>query len=361
MELAEIDTRACHNDEDTAECSARIEFLPSKIDGVHENIDPCAEGAKIVQGWQGSIRTLIEACIATNDTLGKIEKDRAAADQFIGVLVDGKILSKAEARLGAASPKLSKLRAIGENSSLLLSQDILPRLPAGYSPAYQVVALYKLLNGDEAGRRAKLIEIMDGCDGELSREYLSKATKRAKKSNGDRADLSASDAAESQGASPPSGSDFSLIVLTPAKQDLRLIGEDYSEREVLARCLRVHELVAEEAVAVVAAPVRALPLVVSKLLPLCGFDRISHVLLTKAPSEADVIGSDVIIVAERGRQRLASVPKDLWSRECGHDILSVAAAMMPESKKRLHVFATSPNEGWDSIVGDANWAEEPSV
>ena len=146
------------------------------------------------------------------------------------------------------------------------------------------------------------------------------------------------------------GSNFSLIVLTPSKKDLHLLDEDYSEKDALARCLRVHELVADNAVAIVAVPIRALPVIANKLLPLCGFDRISHVLLAKAPAEADVIANDAIIVAERGGEKLVSVPKDFWPSGDGRDVLSIATEMVPKSENRLHVFAKSSREGWESIT-----------
>jgi hypothetical protein len=115
-------------------------------------------------------------------------------------------------------------------------------------------------------------------------------------------------------------------------------------------------------VAVVLARIADLPTVAETLLPLCGFNTFSYVLLPEKPTRPDVTNIEVIVVAERGRGNLFPIYFDRWPADDGPlDARSIAARLAPTASQRLHVFATDSTEGWTCVVGDDSWADLPTV
>jgi hypothetical protein len=75
----------------------------------HANLDPAAEGSQVAADWHGSVASLIFACVRIRNALLTFGEDRALLDAFLAALVEGHVLLRAEAKLGRAAPKLSKL------------------------------------------------------------------------------------------------------------------------------------------------------------------------------------------------------------------------------------------------------------
>jgi hypothetical protein len=324
--------------------------------------DPAAEAAKILQLMRKSTESVIQACVCVKEAMDKFEGDRGATDKFLDGLVEGQLLTRAEARLGAGSTKIMKLCTIGKNAELLRRPEILRHLQPGYTVMYHAVLLNEALKGKEV----KFIQILEASPGELTREYLIVETKKAKSPT-------RSIPAVPKVGSPDvtkqtmdglikAGQRADLIALTPSDRDLHRLRETYADRQTLARCMRVNELVKDSAVAVVLAQVGDLPRVAEKLLPLCGFSGFLHVLLPQRPTRPDLTDIEVIVVATRGRGDLLQIDFDRWPADDGPlDAPSIAARLAPTATDRLHVFATAITDGWTCVVGDDNWVELPSL
>jgi hypothetical protein len=149
---------------------------------------------------------------------------------------------------------------------------------------------------------------------------------------------------------------YDLILLTPDFRDVRSLKADLTEGEDLPLCLRVHEQVDDDAVAIVVARLVDFPIIATRLLPHCGFDSASRVILAREPIGRDVTDADIVIIADRGRKPF-QLPNDfVWpAKDQSIDAVSIAARLQHDAANRLHLFASSDSEGWNSVIGGKNW------
>jgi hypothetical protein len=275
-------------------------------------------------------------------------------------LVDGSVISLKEARLGLASPKLCKLRAIGANAELLRREEVLRHLDPGYTIIYQVVVLYNELQGDEEARFAQLADILR-TERPLSREALSLRTelaKRAKRPSVQQLPVCRSPAVDSEVSriADFTGKRFDLLLATLSSvSDPRKLACDYGDRPPLA--LRVKGYIAPDAVAVVVAQLADIPTIENRLLPRWGFDRIARVLLVRRPSQPDVSRAEVVVVAVREGWAEDQISIDWLQDDELLDSTRLASRIMPDANNKLHLFATTPSDGWCSMIGDENWSD----
>jgi tRNA (cmo5U34)-methyltransferase len=214
----------------------------------------------VVSGFRAGVHAVIDACLRTAENLERFRDDLTAIDDFLGPLVEGNLISGSEARLGLASPKLSKFRAIGHNAEMLCRERVFRYLPPGYTPIYQVTVLYSVLHGDETQRFEQLVRELDALS-PLSRERLIARTEEIKRAKKGASILpSTSDAGDCRAASDVDpivnhGAHCNLALITPdAQRDLWRLSEDYVAEPEFLRFAR--ELLAEEAVAVSIARLR---------------------------------------------------------------------------------------------------------
>lgn len=349
--LAQVTALA--NDEDRSEDG----LLPGKSIAAEE-------GALVVSGFRAGVQSVIGACVRTWETITRFRDDPSAIDDFLSPLVEGNIISRSEARLGLASPKLSKFRAIGLNAELLRHEQVFQYLPPGYTVIYQVTVLYGVMDGDEAHRFDQLVRELDALS-PLSRERLIARTEEIKRAKKGASTLpSTSDATDSRADSDVDpianlGADYELVLLTPDRQrDLWRLSEDYVAEPEFLRFAR--EILAEEAVAVVIARLADIPIIENKLLPILGFSYVSQLCLVRVPMHADVTGAEVLIVAHRKQTDFTT--NFTWL--AGSEALNAKAVvqrLVPDAGKKLHLFASEEfhqsSDGWLSVVGKANWGQ----
>lgn len=326
------------------------------------------EAAYVVHGIHDSVKSFIAACARTNTAIERFQHDDSAIKKFMSVLVAGRVLSEQEGRAELGSSKLSKLRQIGKHSDMLLRPEVLRLLQSGYSLIYQVTVLFEKLEGDEDAKVAEILRMFVEYE-VLNREDLIKATKLVKRArldapaeNNDLAPMETEFTTYTVPNLIESGQRFDLLFLTPSARDMRLLAEDYPDETILSHCLRLHEVVADNAVALVTARIRDLPIVANRLLPHCGFGRLSNVLLPCEPIQSDLVDAEVFIAAKRGKAVPIFVPERGWLKEyVSQDAVSIADQLTPSSVHKLHVFASAASAGWMSVVGDDCWIEKPSV
>jgi hypothetical protein len=340
--------------------------LADSIAGDPKDADPIQEGRQVASEWHGSVKSLIGACVRIRRVILTWKNDKARIEAFLRALVAGHVLSRAEARLGLAAPKLCKLVKIGQGADLLQRSQIAPFLMPSYTTLYQLIVLYEALPDGEGGQKtAALVRILSACPGEVSREYLIEATRRLKLARNMAKAVNGIPERPSTDTKPfdlmEAGEQFDLLLLTPRKNDLRSLRADYGDGFTLERCLPLLNRIERSAAVVITARITDLPLIENVLLPLTGFPSLSHVLLLLRPTSPDLTQSEVLITAERGQMQLTS-EECAWSDGLGSiDASAIAARLYPDASRRLHVFAPKQVDGWHCLVGDDSWAEMPSV
>jgi hypothetical protein len=346
--------------------------------------DPATEAALVVADFGASVEAGIRACVRVKDAVESFAGDRARLDMFIDGLVQGGVLSAAEAEMGLDSPKLSKLRKAGEHADLLRRPEVFSQLKPGYTILYHTVLLHEVLNGNEEERRNELVRKLQAAGAELSREYLIEQTKLAKLAI-QAAQITQTKGAEQEGPAiatldaaafmlaPILGKTlgsliearhtFDLLMLKPAGVDLTYLGRDYGEVGALASCLPLHQILDEDAVVAIVVRLRDLRLATEVLLPLCGIARLSRVLLPRRPASPDVTDDEVVVAACRGEAQLGATGTDAWVKGEGSiDFASLAARLAPSATRRLELFShDAPPEGWHSIAAGNSWVAMPSV
>lgn len=315
----------------------------------------------VISGFGAGTKHVIHACIAINKAVLRFRNSRDTVDRFIAELVKGFILPASQAHLGLSIPKLSMLGSIGDHGDILLREGICEYLVPHPSTLYEVVLLYKrLLRNVDA--LAKCIALIYERDGELTADAIAREAK-PKKHNTPQSNFSPATTGQPDGQTlGVCGHDFDLLVATPSLSDIRRLSDVYANSTALAECLQIRERIAAKAIAFVAVSVKDFPTIAHVLLPLCGFSRVSRIVLASMPTHPDVSDVAAIILAERGQDNPVPLPSDLWQQPAELvDILTLAARIAPNASNKLHIFAAENSQGWHSLIGDQTWAERPSL
>lgn len=326
--------------------------------------DPVMQAALVAEAWGASVQAVIRTGVLVAEALRAFAADPDRLDAFIIALVEKGVLTSHEARRRRAAPKLVKLRTIGEHEKLLKLPQIARFLAPSYTTMYQLIVLFGELAGDDEGRQKRLLEILEAAPDEVTREFLSDETERLKR--GRKAPVVARRAGAGEDTSAEDGlmlqEQPQLVLITPDTKDERAITTPYATADGLEQHLPFFGQLREtDALALVLVTrVSALPLVADKLLALCGFDcRHARFFLAQPPTSAEIGDASVIVVTDRGGVHLDPPAADTWLDAAGTgDPRTIAARLYPEAASRLHVFARSPAEGWESLVGAENRSEE---
>jgi hypothetical protein len=336
----------------------------------HGTNDAANEGILIVEGLRSGPLATIDAGVKALESTAKFRGNIEAMTAFMGPLVEAKILSPSEARLGPASPKLSRLCKIGEYAHRLRHEQIIRYFLetgcSGHTLIYQTAVLLDQIPDDQ-GDDERIQQLVETLRREQvnTRQGMLRLTKEMK------------DAKRGLGASPPTfvgasadesvsvdgvptihlGRDFDLVLSTPRRSDIRKLREDYYGP--LPRCLRTGETVADDAVMIVVAALSDFPVIENKFLPFCGLESISpRLFLSQSPAGPEVTGAQAIIVAELGSSGRAHLAEIEWlTNDEPIDPLVLAARLVPDAKNKLNLFASAEADGWQSLIGDANWSQ----
>jgi hypothetical protein len=317
--------------------------------------DAALQGALVLSGLRSGTLAVIEAGVRTAETVRRHQHDPESIDVFMATLAEGKLFSDRERKLGLASPKLSKIRSIGDHAPLLRRDEILEHFietgSTGYSVVYPLLVLYRTIQGDDEARFEQLVTLLRAQRPSTRKEF-SDLTQEAKK-----AKVQTNWIPEQGAAFEDGRAQFDLIFARLNNRgDLRRLGDDHADK--LPRCLRIHERVSEDAFAIVVARLADLPIVENKLLPGFGFASISRVFLLRNPHGADVTDEQVVVIATLSGRSVDRLPDFQWLPDDDPvDADTLALRLVPDAKNKLHVFAAAESEGWCAIVGEANWSQ----
>jgi hypothetical protein len=332
--------------------------------------DPAYEGGMVAHEWRSAVvmqyrsaEMLIRACVRIKDALRSFGDDDDRLDVFLAALVEGGVLTQAEAESGSASPKLVKLRKIGERGDLLLDDRVLPFLTPGYSTAYQTTVLCNHLpKADREETIDKLLSTFKAMGPAVTRKGLIGATRDAKVKP-----LADKKVDEKRSNMPPrptmgdviaAGERFNLLAMTLHGEDLRLFTADFPNPDALAEEMPLADLLEQDAAVVVFARIIDLPVIAEKVPLITGVRRISRVILLRQPASSDVTEAQVVVIAERGDVTCA-LPQNCEFL-AATDTSAILAELFPQWTKTLHVFAREQTAGSICLVGDDSWNKETS-
>jgi hypothetical protein len=337
--------------------------------------EAAADGAAVVDGLASGVLATIDACVKTLEATAKFKENVEAITAFLNPLVEAKVLSPNEARLGLASPKLSRLCKIGKYADRLRHEEVvryfLETGCSGHTLIYQFAVLLdetRTNQGEEEGiqqlvatLRREQIETRQGM------LRLTRNMKDAKRSPSSIDPITAEPSRiEPEPGNEPRelnkpvdkdlGRGFDLIMATLQRSHSRKLRENW-EGPLLPRCLWTHKIVAESAVLVVVATLSDLPTIENVLLPYCGFGGVTpRVLLPHLPTNPEVTDARIVVVAECGSGQRARFSEIAWLREDEPiDPFAIADRLAPDAKKRLNLFASTETEGWHSLTDEDNW------
>lgn len=324
-----------------------------------ERNEPEAVARSLLECIGIGIESIIQAGEISHFALSAYLPGSSERSRFFNPLVEAGFLSKSEARAEGQSPKISKLGTIGQYGSVLRTPEIKARLSPGYSTCYAAVQLFKEIETPDP--IATMIDLLKKANGDANREFLGQQVKELKRAKANQAATqrrSVSVPAENLDAGATKKAE--LVYLTPTVKDNKRFLHEYAEPDALSISYRVHELVAEIAVAVCVTELRNYPVVADVILPYSGFKYMKKVYLLERPSSAEVSEAKIAIVATKAHAHELPIINDPWESE-SRDGKALADRLAPDASARLHVFADEPTSGWQCLTSDAAWAEMPSL
>lgn len=329
--------------------------------------EAAADGISVASGLQSGPLSTIDACVQTKQAVNKIPSgDIDSMTAFLGPLVEAGIISASEARLGRQSPKLSKLCKIGECADQLRSKQILDHFSrvglGGYTHLYQAAVLMDQAPDDRRST-ARVEYVANLLQNELVRTRqdmldLTRRLKQAKKGQDEAIDLDSIElaAAESDRSDVAEVSgDFDLVMTALNSKACRNLREPWNHP--LPLCLRVGDMVTDDAVMIVLSKLSDFPTIENYLLPGCGFGSASaRAFLVHTPNSPEVTDATLIVVAQRGSEDRANIAEIGWLLPGeAFDPFALAYRLVPGARSKLNLFASADTEGWHSIIGDENW------
>jgi hypothetical protein len=108
--------------------------------------------------------------------------------------------------------------------------------------------------------------------------------------------------------------------------------------------------------------IQHLAVVVTELLPRCGFAPVRRILARRTINGADLRNAEVFVIADRGDAVLAVRDDAELSEMAGSlEPMEFAEQAYPAAKRRLHVFADSHRPGWVTLAPGNTWIEIPTL
>jgi hypothetical protein len=366
--------------------NAEIDFTAVKTEApVEERLkagNPESYAKRFLKHRAASVGESVTSGVVLVEALAACEGDRDKSKRLLEQLAKAKALSKVEAAQGLSGKKtnvtmISKLRKIAEHAELIRHPRVLPFLQPGYSVLYELGLLYEDL-GSAKDAVEVLHEILVSCEGQVTRKWLGDIRAKLRddgpstqapnpqaesdqgalvgqsdrdqmpETDGELIESSRAQAAAAANPRPP----ITALLATPGWRDASNLGKAYLEQGQ-PTCLSLGNEIGDHAVLFVYAKVGAL-LSIATAIGWWKFKRCSHVYLLSEQESPDVIESDALAIYERGEFRLSRVLADPPAEK--DPVTYVNSLLQGVSGRRVHLFADSATPGWESIIGDMNWA-----
>jgi len=156
--------------------------------------------------------------------------------------------------------------------------------------------------------------------------------------------------------------EFDTLFIDPRHQ-ITMLNEYYVDGPgTLDRCMPLHLVMAPTSAAVISTRIQHLAVVVTELLPRCGFSRIRRMPARRTLSRADLWNWEIIVIAERGGPALAEYDDHEWIELAASvEPIEFAERVHLGAKRRLHAFANSHRPGWTTLPANSTWIEVPTL
>jgi len=317
--------------------------------------DPILAGEQVVSKWRSSASSLLDACELIHEGCSRYGS-KPAFDQFLGVLVEGGVLSAADIRPGVSASKLSMLLAIGANAGWLRQSQMLKQLGDGYSVAYQLTLLHREWADSGADPQVEVEAFLASRSGPITRADIASERKRVKQAN---TAPNTTAAAQASTATLRGNIVADLVLVTPGRGDLATLREKYPDPSAVANHLNLAGMVNERPALLVSAPMKDLASIESRLLPAFGHAKAATILLQRRPDGPNITDAVALMIATSQSMQQASIPAT-WDQEAVSEHV-LAERLFPQAKGRLHLFADRSPDGWTSIPRNQSWVAEPSL
>lgn len=201
----------------------------------------------------------------------------------------------------------------------------------------------------------RLHSIISKSNGPLSRSFLIETRKNLKQ--GRQSALDGGLSARQPTGDVPANSDelvtrgpISLIALSLRGKSVSRLLKGRMDA-ALPACMKIGDQVAEDAMMVIEGRVGDLVAFAAKT-PIWRFKGYQQLYLRTPPEFSNITDLDGIAVCQRGNV-VASDFTD-WARN--DDVATMAEGFFRETTgRRVHLLAEKVREGWETIIGDANW------
>lgn len=317
----------------------------------------------------------VEATVVLADGLKSFKKKPAKLKIFLDGLCDANVLSLDEAKAlteDKSAPKVSKLTKIAEYRDELLDDEIRARLTPGYTCLYEVALLIEEVFKGQQGLDI-VGRILSECDGEITKAWVSDQRKKVRKDAGlgesskeDKAngvaDIDPDDAPSTQAEMPEEPIDthepdvdrakrmVAALLITASNEEVDRFDKELADA-VKSRCVKISGEIDANAVLLIDATAKTL-LSMSAIIGSLGFSRCVQVGLLSEPVDHDLAPSRIMAVFVRGSIELA--PFKHWQIDASSAALA-GRLLEDVSGRRVHLFADAETDGWESVVGEANW------
>jgi hypothetical protein len=110
-----------------------------------EETNPSIIANVVLDHRASSVREDVKSHVAFSTGVNALLDDKEALDKLLAILLDRKILSTDDVRVGLSAPEsyLSMLNKISKYRDVLLDERILRYVSPGYSVLYQLACLYE--------------------------------------------------------------------------------------------------------------------------------------------------------------------------------------------------------------------------
>lgn len=327
-----------------------------------------------------SVSELVESASQACEAIDAARNDPQLLGRVLSKLVEIKMIPAAEAATSDISKMstVSKYRKIDERREVLLHPSIANRICSGITILYELSLLIDNMPGNEVVE--KLSHGLETLDGPLKRKsvlelrerYAPKKPRKKTASKQTENKQLASEAGDAGGSTQGDGQS-SLTVPEPAQaKRLRFLGkpitamlwtpegDDISRllREVadgkIPTCLEYMDEMETDSALVLRGNLCPLLSLVTVMQSQTRLGIWAKACIEVQPSSPDISNSVVLLVLARGNIKLAPMTRK-WGTEI--DAASAASKMLlAVTGRKVHLFASKQTEGWESVLGDANWA-----
>lgn len=345
-----------------------------------KNETPAQLVQSFVEHRSAGVTSVVESTLAYSKGLTSFQDDAEKLAEFLQALHEAKVLTADEVKSGL-SPKsdsaASKMKKISEYADVIRDARIVPLLSPGYSVLYELALLFQELERRQEGIDDLRVRLLTS-NGPVSRSWLKSqrvklegkpAAADQKAVQADLPKVNPSDAPSiqptvtadkdaelkvAQGIEPAAEVDktpVAAVLMTVNSKDVSRLDKALQDNVEL-KCLTLRKQIDDRSVLIVHAKATTL-MSMQAIIKSLGFDRCSRIGLLGEVTGNDITSSSVMAIYVRGG--LTGIAEAIDWRSEKSPVALADRILASIEGRRVHLFAKSQSDGWDSFVGEENW------